>query len=309
MPILFSIIIPHHNIPDLLRRCIDSIPQRDDLEVIVVDDHSDPAIVDFDNLPGRERPDVTILHNTSRVAGTARNTGIEAAKGRWLIFADADDFFTYGFRSMLDKYADSDADIVYLFASSLDGETYYHNSKTERRERHIRKFFKMHLDGDPMGEVMLRYAWGEPWSKMFRREMVVAHGIRFDATPIHEDTLFAYTAGHHARKIAVDAHCAYCVTYRAGSLSLTVSEDKLLARVAVFARKERFMRDNTPYAILDKVDRSHYEAWTELVWGGKEARKRAKETLKTYGLMGPRAYAWFAYFTAKIFVKKCLGRK
>ena len=41
MSTVFSIIIPHHNIPGLLRRCLDSVPRRDDTEVLVVDDGSD----------------------------------------------------------------------------------------------------------------------------------------------------------------------------------------------------------------------------------------------------------------------------
>lgn len=303
----FSIIIPHHNIPKLLKRCLASIPQRDDLEVIVVDDNSDPQIVDFDNFPGKERADVTILHNEGKKwAGTARNRGIEAASGRWLIFADADDFFNFCLSDMLDKYAESDADIVFFKANSLDGETYCTSSKTERRVRHINKYFKKYLAGDKMGETLLRYAWGEPWAKMYRREMVESHGIRFDETPIHEDTIFTYTAGYFAQKIEADPHCIYCVTYRPGSLSTTVSEEKLLARVEVFARKERFMRDNTEYTILDKIDRSHYEAWTELVLGRFSRHKAAKETLKRYGLLRCGAFIWFLYFSVKLACKATL---
>jgi glycosyltransferase involved in cell wall biosynthesis len=37
----YSFIIPHKNCPDLLQRCVDSIPDRDDVQVIVVDDNSD----------------------------------------------------------------------------------------------------------------------------------------------------------------------------------------------------------------------------------------------------------------------------
>jgi len=37
----YSFIIPHKNCPDLLQRCVDSIPERDDVQVIVVDDNSD----------------------------------------------------------------------------------------------------------------------------------------------------------------------------------------------------------------------------------------------------------------------------
>ncbi|MDR2475404.1 MAG: glycosyltransferase family 2 protein, partial [Bacteroidales bacterium] len=36
----YSIIIPHKDIPDLLRRCLDSIPYRNDLQIIIVDDNS-----------------------------------------------------------------------------------------------------------------------------------------------------------------------------------------------------------------------------------------------------------------------------
>lgn len=303
----FSIIIPHHNIPKLLERCLASIPQRDDTEVIVVDDNSDPEIVDFDNFPGKGRADVTILHNDGKKwAGTARNRGIEAASGRWLIFADADDFFNFCLSNLLDKYAESDADIVFFKANSLDGEMYCASPKTERRVRHINKYFNKYLAGDKMGETLLRYAWGEPWAKMYKRSLVEKHNIRFDETPIHEDTIFTYTAGYHARKVAADPHCIYCVTYRPGSLSSTVSEEKLLARVEVFARKERFMRDNTEYTILDKIDRSHYEAWTELVLGRHPKREAAKETLKRYGLCHCGTYLWFLYFSVKLACKATL---
>ena len=48
----YSIIIPHKNIPNLLQRCLDSIPNREDVQIIVVDDNSDPNIVDFDKFHG-----------------------------------------------------------------------------------------------------------------------------------------------------------------------------------------------------------------------------------------------------------------
>ena len=50
--IIYSIVIPHYNIPDLLERALNSIPQREDIEIIVVDDNSDPAKVDFEHFPG-----------------------------------------------------------------------------------------------------------------------------------------------------------------------------------------------------------------------------------------------------------------
>ena len=91
---LYSIIIPHKNIPQLLQRCLDSIPRREDIQIIVIDDNSSPEIVDFAHFPGRERDDVEIVFTREgRGAGYARNEGLKRAKGKWLLFADTDDFF------------------------------------------------------------------------------------------------------------------------------------------------------------------------------------------------------------------------
>ena len=101
----YSIIIPHHNSPSLLQRLLNSIPERDDLEVIVVDDNSDK-----DKKAYSQRTDVKIVYideKQTRGAGKARNEGIAVSEGKWLLFADADDFYADGFIEVLDKYVDS----------------------------------------------------------------------------------------------------------------------------------------------------------------------------------------------------------
>ncbi len=253
----FSVIIPHHNLPRLLDRCLASIPLRDDMEVIIVDDNSDPAIVDFDNFPGHDRPDVKLIFSKEgHWAGNARNKGIKAATGKWLIFADSDDFFNFCFPDLLDKYADSDADIVFFRANSLDSETY----SVSDRECNINRYFDTYLNGDKQyGDYLLRYAWGEPWAKFYRASLIRDNNILFDDTPIHEDTIFTYSAGHLARTIVADPHCIYCVTTRQGSLSKSQSDEKLLTKVAVFARKEKFNRDNN-ILYSDPIDNFHYDA-------------------------------------------------
>ena len=116
----YSIIIPHKNIPTLLQRCLDSIPQRDDVQVIIVDDNSDPSIVDFENFPGLKRKNtIVVFDKSSKGAGHARNIGIEHSNSKWLIFADADDFFNYCIGECLDKYKDASEDIILEFGISL----------------------------------------------------------------------------------------------------------------------------------------------------------------------------------------------
>ena len=92
----YSIIIPHKNIPDLLTRCVASIPQRNDVQIIVVDDNSDPSIVDFDNFPIKNGENtIVVLNKTNRGTGGARNIGMEKASGEKIIIVDADDYFNY----------------------------------------------------------------------------------------------------------------------------------------------------------------------------------------------------------------------
>ena len=118
--ISYSIIIPHYDIPDLLVRCLQSIPVREDVQVIVVDDCSPGGDEYAARYPELKRPFVEFYSTTHRGgAGTARNIGLQHARGHWLVFADADDFFAEDFGRLLDKYKDYAEDLIYFRARSV----------------------------------------------------------------------------------------------------------------------------------------------------------------------------------------------
>ena len=121
----FSVIIPHKNIPMMLERLIKTIPLRDDLEIIVVDDHSDVGVVDYEHFPCKGRKNLTlVLNHESHGAGFARNCALSIVKGKWILFADSDDFYNQGFNIFLNEYLNCEADVVYFNANSVDSETY-----------------------------------------------------------------------------------------------------------------------------------------------------------------------------------------
>ena len=238
---IFSIIIPHYNIPKLLRRCLDSIPQRPDLEVIVVDDNSSPDIVDFDNFPGQERPDVRIIFSKQNGGGGyARNLGLDAAKGKWILFADSDDYFTYCLNEMLDKYRESDADIVFFDVIAIDSEYY----TIANRGQNLNRYIKLADSDRQRAETKLRYEFGEPWCRFIRRQLIEIHNIHFDCTPVHKDTTFSYLVGHYAQSIEIDKHAIYVLTFRECSVSSLQTANKQFVRIDVFARREKFLKDH-----------------------------------------------------------------
>lgn len=237
----YSIIIPHYNIPKLLSRCLRSIPEREDVQVIVVDDWSEGRETFLETIPELHRSNVEFyIADKHAGGGHARNYGLEKAAGKYLIFADADDFFNICFEEILDEYKDSDADMIFFNANSVYTEDYTRCNRADHLNRFISSYYASANDA----EMLLRYSFGEPWSRIIKHSMVKENGIVFDETRIHNDTAFTYRTAHCAKTILVDRRAAYCITERFGSVSRQKSVDLMLASVDVFAKKNRFLMDN-----------------------------------------------------------------
>lgn len=251
MELNFTIIIPHYNTPLLLRRLIESIPMRDDLELIIIDDNSDSALVDFDNFPGINRKQVTLIRNhENHGPGYSRNLAIPQAKGKWIIFADADDFFNDGFDAFLSQFADSDADVVYFSANSVNSDTL----EPSNRADHIHEFMRLYDIDKKQGELILRYKFSETVCKMVKRELINQHSIVFDSTLIHEDVRFACSVGRYAQKIEVANKDLYCITSRENSVSRRMSKEIYLDELRVFSRWKKFLLEVHPSFELPKFD-------------------------------------------------------
>ena len=234
----YSIIIPVRNHPELLRRCLDSIPRREDVEIIVVDDHSDPREMDFGHYPGEGEECVTLLRNEGQAgAGVARNLGISHATGRWILFLDSDDFFTPSFGQLADSHLEDDADIVFFNVTSV------HSEDLTPSDRHLgRSVFFTRYTG-ARREFCCRYLYCEPWGKMFRTSFLRLGSFRFDSTPVANDFYFSAATGLAAGKVRTDSRVIYCLTERKGSLSneFVSTPEQLRARLDVYQRVQSLL--------------------------------------------------------------------
>lgn len=239
--IYYSIIIPHYNIPDLLIRCIRSIPEREDIEIIVVDDNSPEGEQYTEKYPDLLRTGLKYIHLNKNIgSGGARNVGLKYAVGRWLIFADADDFFNYCFSEALEEYKEHPCDIIYFNANSIDTITYLNTGRSEPQNKRIASYLRNINDTT---EYELRYSFGEPWCKFVKNELVKKNGICFEEVCIHNDTQFSYLTGYYAKNIDADERAIYCLTDRERSVSRILDEQRYLTRLEVFARKYSFLSD------------------------------------------------------------------
>jgi len=237
----YSIIIPHHNIPHLLKRCLDSIPRREDIQIIIIDDNSDSAKVDFKKFPGLEDPKVHLIFSKKgKGAGAARNEGLEVAKGKWLIFVDSDDFLTENALNIWDRYLTSDFDIVYSMVTSVDCETLQLSDRHLEKENSYRKY----KESKDKLSLWLRYSYTEPWGKLIKREFIIKNNIKFQESKVANDFLFSIKSGYYANRITFCEDMFYKYTVRSGSLSNNQydSKEKVYSRLEVYYTVEKFAK-------------------------------------------------------------------
>lgn len=236
--ITYSFIIPHHNTPDLLHRLIDSIPLREDIEIIIVDDNSDE-----DKKADVCRPDVRkifIDKEHSRGAGRARNVGMGAACGKWLLFADADDFYKPGFIDVLDEYKDEDIEVLFFNVNFVDSDSLLPIENDARKQS---QDVVSQYDGTQQSIDMLLYMGWAPWNKMQRTSFVKEYGFLFEEVPKGNDVFFSMQMGYFVRKWKVDRRTLYSVAYYKNSITFgTKNQYNYKHAIIAIRKKTKFFR-------------------------------------------------------------------
>ena len=245
----YTIIIPHKNVPSLLKRCLDSIPEREDLQILIVDDSSSSAIVDFDNFPGKERRDVNIIYTKEgRGAGYARNVGLLQADSKWVLFADADDYYTDELNIFLNEYVLNEDEVVFFHNKCVDSNNISIEYNRDLMVHDLLEECNYNLD-------TLRYKAHAPWTKMVKLDFIRKHGITYQEVIAANDVWFNVLCGYYAKRISISNRIVYARTIREGSLFYSMKKENLLSRIKVGYKVNRFLREKN-------VDENYYvETW------------------------------------------------
>lgn len=268
----YSVIIPHKNCPDLLSRCINSIPNRDDIEIIVIDDNSsDISSVKLVESEGKHDNILFIYTTENKGAGYARNVGLEHACGEWLIFADSDDYFEKNAFDIFDNYAGTSFDIIYFPHESVYSDTLEPCYRFSDRNNRISIFLS---NKNKREELSLRYCDVVPWSKMIRRAVVSENNLKFDEVPASNDVTFITNSAYHAGSITADKRAVYIATYRQGSITRTPNKDNLFSSYIVSLKRDKFMEQIGCSFLKGRVILRVIKAYKLFGWG--EARRYIK---------------------------------
>lgn len=201
-----SIIVPMYNAERQIDGCMSSILAQTftDYEVILVNDGSTDRTAeickDYVSRDGRIR----YIEKKNGGAGSARNKGIEEARGEYLAFPDVDDRFEPEmYRELYDVAVSGDYDVVFsgvnYYKQGENGEPVY--SRTQNIEA---AFY--HTQKECYSNLMTFFPtttiFDVPWNKLYRRSVVVENNVRFSDMRRGQDAMFNLDFYHHVNRAA-----------------------------------------------------------------------------------------------------------
>ncbi|MEV7183137.1 glycosyltransferase family 2 protein [Kitasatospora sp. NPDC093102] len=252
----FSVIVPVYQVQDYLTECLDSVLGQDgpDFELIAVDDRSPDRCGAMLDEAAAADPRVRVLHLPENVGlGRARNAGLEAATGDYVIFLDSDDTLTPGLLKSIDERltATGEPDIlVYDYA-----RTYADGRIARAASAHVFGAASpdvFDLDARPDLLDLLQVVW----NKAYRRGFVTEQQLVFPAG-YYEDTPWTYPALLAAARITlldqVGVH--YRQRQEGGNILATASRKHF----------DVFAQYDLVFAFLD--GRPDLDRWRPVVYG------------------------------------------
>lgn len=233
--IVYSFIIPHKNNPTLLQRCVDSIPRRKDIQIVIVDDDSDPTIVNWSSFRFQDERCIEFVHAKGcKSAGAVRNEGIKQAKGKWLLFADCDDYYNPRLLDVLDEYKDSDLEALFYNVDCVDGDT----GEPSKVYKGYQEMASNYINNKSLLEK-IRYA-KPPWTKMVRRDFLASHHIQFEDVILGNDVWYSYQVGYFAKKVEVLDKRLYVYTINSNSISFNRTVAKDVVQIETYVKQNAF---------------------------------------------------------------------
>ena len=179
----FSIIVPVYNVEQYLQGCIDSVLANDcsDCELILVDDGSTdgvcPQICDKN---AEKHPElIRVIHQENQGLGGARNTGLEAARGEYVLFVDSDDTIAPGTLEILSEQIDTSHADIYSF------NLYSHDGEGKKRLIEVSPQYEGSFT--LMENPDFLFALPAAWARLWRRDLFINTGIRYPSRVWYED--------------------------------------------------------------------------------------------------------------------------
>lgn len=205
----FSVILPIYNVEQYLPQCLESLKAQDysDYEVICVNDGSTDRSREILAEWETRYPQMRVIDRTNGGLSAARNTGLDAAIGNYVVFVDSDDWMEPNALSTLDSTLNN-ADMICFGGWMGKKEEHptreFFNNGWEYYNQHALKHHEF-----PFVCVVLR---------CYRRQFLEENALRFREGILHEDNYFTPLVCLAAHTVIVIPNMLYHYRVRPGSI-------------------------------------------------------------------------------------------
>lgn len=255
--ILLSIIVPVYKVENYLPRCVDSILAQTvrDFELILVDDGSPDRCGAICDEYALQDSRIRVIHKKNGGLSSARNAGLDIARGQWLGFVDSDDRIVPDCYEKLLACAEGQKvklvcagrwDVSERTGETTPGLCPEKEESVSGMELARRIFTWDHLDS-------------AAWDKLYRAELF--DGIRYPLGKVSEDVPVTYRLALKAGEAALCPERVYCYYHRQGSITNSSVSDKTFhfsehtEKILALCREE--------YPELEKEAR-YFNAWAQM---------------------------------------------
>lgn len=215
---LFSIIVPVYRVEPWLDKCVAHLREQSfrDIEIILVDDESPDRCPEICDAYSRLDSRIQVIHKKNGGLSDARNAGLKAAAGEYVMFVDSDDYISTDACSRFLPFAEAGTDV-------LVGDAVVEGGRIDMS----------HIPADGLirtGEEYLKTALSEKkqpmaaWLNVYRRQFLLDNDLWFKFGILHEDEQFTPRALLSASTVAVTGISFYHYVLRDNSI--TTKPDK-----------------------------------------------------------------------------------
>lgn len=222
----FSVIVPVYNVELYLRECLDSVLNQSftNWEVVCVNDGStDGSAGILEEYAGRENR-MKVISQPNGGLSAARNTGLKAASGEYVLFLDSDDWLEPFALEVLASNLNGEDMLCFSGCRYFENERAYHEpDRLESRE------YESGMDYYNDNALAHRdFAFVCVVLRAYRRSFLLNNGLFFKEGIFHEDDLFTPKVCFFARRVKVMDECLYDYRVRANSITTTTSSKRLI---------------------------------------------------------------------------------
>ncbi len=245
-----SIIVPVYNAEKTIGRCVSSILNQEyrDFELLLLDDGSTDASGEICDTYAKKDPRVRVLHKANSGVSDTRNRGIARARGKYLQFADSDDWLTpEATKFLVQAVTEHNCDMVIADFYRVIGERVSQKGSIEEEGVMEQADFAIKMMQKPAD-----FYYGVLWNKLYKRSIIEKHHLRMDSSVSWcEDFMFNLEYVRHARTIyALRVPVYYYVKTKGSLVSQGISVKKTIQmKRTVFACYNDFYKD-----VFDDMD-------------------------------------------------------